>query len=124
MKGAQARKIRILNRVVAVSSAGLTYEADPRHTDLLMSSLNLTSANSSSVPRLKPHDRGDLAVKVNEPDSTALDDYSDPDETVAAICATGPVGCEKHLEMHKKEAAGRGPVHSNDEGFSPQTNVQ
>ena len=34
------QKIIIINRVVAVSSAGLTYEADPRHTDILMSSLN------------------------------------------------------------------------------------
>ena len=41
------QEIRIINRVVAVSSAGLTYEGDPRHTDLLMSSLNLNSANSS-----------------------------------------------------------------------------
>ena len=92
----------MLNRVVAVSSAELTYEADPRHTDLLMNPLNLTSANSSSSPEVKPHDRDDLAVKVNEPDSTALDDYSDPDATIAAICAAGPVGCEKRLKKQKK----------------------
>ena len=44
------QEISILNRVVAVSSAGLTYETDPRHTDLLTKLLHLTSANSSSTP--------------------------------------------------------------------------
>ena len=91
------QEIGIFNRVVAVTSAGLTYEADPSHTDLLVSSLNLTSANSSSTPGVKPHDRDDLAVEVNEPDSTALDDYSNPDATIASICAAGPVGCEKRF---------------------------
>ena len=43
--------IRIINRVVAIWSAGLTNEADPRHTDLLMSSLNLTSAKYLSTYR-------------------------------------------------------------------------
>ena len=80
----------------------MTYEADPRHTDLLMSSLNLTSANSSSTSGANPHDRDDLPVKVNKPDSTALDDYSDQNATIAAICAAGPVGREKRLETRQK----------------------
>jgi hypothetical protein len=47
---------------------------------------------------VKPHDRDGLAVKTNEPESTALDDYSDPDATIAAICAAGPAECEKRFE--------------------------
>ena len=120
MKGAQARDIIVLNRVVAVSSAGLTYDADPRHTDLLMSSLNLTSANSSSTPGLKPHDRDDLAVKVNEPDSTALDDYSNPDATIAAICAAGLVGCEKRLEKHNNN----NNIHNNNKPLTEAQSTQ
>ena len=65
------------------------------HTDLRMSSLNLTTTIYSSTPGVQPHDKDDLAVKVNEPDSTALDDYSNPDAAIAAICPAGPVGCEK-----------------------------
>ena len=115
-----SQEIMIFNRIVAVTSAGLTNEADPRHTDLLMSSLDLTPANSSSTPGVKPHDRDDLAVKVNKPDSTAHDDYSNPDATIAAICAAGPVGCEKGLEPHQKDIADGAPVHSSDEGLPPQ----
>ena len=37
----EPQEIRILHRVVTVNSSGLTYEADPRHCDLLMSSLEL-----------------------------------------------------------------------------------
>ena len=114
------QEIRILNRVEAVSSAGLTYEADPRHTDLLISSLKFTSANSKSTPGVKPHNRDELAVKVNEPDSTALDDYPNRDATVAAICDAGPVGCEKCFEHSQTYIADGGPVHSSDEGLSPQ----
>ena len=33
------QEIRILNRVVSITPEGLTYEADPRHCDTLMSSL-------------------------------------------------------------------------------------
>ena len=44
------QEIRILNRVVALGPRGLTYEADPRHTDLLMSSLNLKSDSSAATP--------------------------------------------------------------------------
>ena len=66
---------------------------------------------------MKPHDRDDLAVKTNEPASTALDNNSDPDATIAAICAAGPAECEKRFE---KEIVDRGPVHSSVESLSPQ----
>jgi hypothetical protein len=80
------QEIRILNRVVSVDSNGLTHEADPRHGDLLMSSLNRNLSNSSATPGVKPHDRDDLAIKEHEPE-TPLPDYSDPDSAIAAICA-------------------------------------
>ncbi len=79
------QEIRILNKIVSVNEHGLTYEADPRHTDLLMSSLDLTEANSSSTPGVKPTDRDDLADKVDEPSNTKLDDYSDPNAVIASI---------------------------------------
>ena len=35
---------------------------------------------------MKPHDRDDLAIKENMPE-TPLPDYSNPDSAIAAICA-------------------------------------
>ena len=81
------QELRILNRVISLTEKGLTYEADPRHADLLMSSLNLTEANGAAAPGVKDPLRDDLAVKIDEADDIDLNDYSDPDATIAAICA-------------------------------------
>ena len=48
------QEIRILNRVVSITPEGLTYEADPRHCDLLMSSLGLTSESHVATAGVKP----------------------------------------------------------------------
>ena len=45
--------LRILNGIVAITATGLTYEADPRHVDLLVESLGLTQANSVATPGAK-----------------------------------------------------------------------
>ena len=68
------QEIRILNRVVTCSSMGITYEADSRHSDLLMSSPNLYSSNSASSPGT---DRDDSSPKLDEADGAKHTDYSD-----------------------------------------------
>jgi len=91
-KGPQ--EIRILNRLVSVGEHGLTYEADPRHTDLLMASMNLTSANSSATPGIKPVDRDEFATKGDELDTSQLS----PDAAIAAICRPSSCGPSKIRE--------------------------
>ena len=81
---------------------GLTYEADPRHCDLLMSSLNLTEANSVSSPGVKPSDRDDMAVKVNEIDVATLS-HENPDAAIAAIL------CDQDLAWSKNMPSGETP---------------
>ena len=80
-----AQQIKILNRIVTLDSEGLTYEADPRHTDLLMSSLSLTESSSASSPGVKPTDRDDTAQKRDE--SMDLNHLS-PSDAIASICCT------------------------------------
>ena len=65
-----------------------------------MSSLDLTEANSSGTPGVKPTDRDDLASKIDEPPNTKLNDYSDPDAVISAILsdANGPTRCVKHRQ--------------------------
>ena len=50
-------QIKMLNRVVSLTEEGLVYEADPRHCELLVSSLNLGESNSVGTPGVKPSDR-------------------------------------------------------------------
>ena len=84
-------QIRILNRVVTLTDDGVTYEADPRHCDILMDSLNLTAANSMSSPGAKPSDRDEMAIKPNEDEQPQLS-LKDPKTAIAAILA-GPAEC-------------------------------
>ena len=58
--------MRILNQAVEVKSDGLTYEADPRHVDLLLKSLGLTDANSVLTPGVKDIDPNYELEKTNE----------------------------------------------------------
>ena len=63
---------------------GLTYEADPRHTDLLLSSLNLEDSSGAVTPGVKPTDRDEHAIKSDEPDVALMS--MNPDHAIAAIC--------------------------------------
>ena len=47
------REIRVLNRILRVTPSGLTWEADPRHCELLMRSLNLESSRHISTPGVR-----------------------------------------------------------------------
>ena len=63
--------MRILNRIVTVEQDKITYEADPRHVDLMSASLGITAANSVVTPGLKDSDPDYDLVKTNEPDMPA-----------------------------------------------------
>ena len=76
-------EIRILNRVVRIDEKGLSYEADPRHTDLLAESLNLTKANAVGTPGVKDPEPDYSATKQDEcGPSTGLGDATMADEDV------------------------------------------
>lgn len=87
----------------ALPPEGLRYEADPRHGDLLSSSLNLTEASNASTPGVKPTGRDEFAEKTDELDTVDLLDYSGPDRIISAILKPstedfdrgGPAECEK-----------------------------
>ena len=65
------KEIRILNRILRLTDAGLRYEADPRHAEMLIRALDMGSASSVMTPGVKE-------------DSAATDyDASRVDEDVA-----------------------------------------
>ena len=50
----ELKEMRILNRVVTLTESGLTYEADPRHAELLVR--NMAVSNSVGTPGVKGSD--------------------------------------------------------------------
>jgi hypothetical protein len=79
------QEIRILNRIVTLGADGLTYEADPRHVDLLSSSLGLTAANSVATPGVKDPNPDYESQKENEPDNLPLE----PTDVVSVLRTGG-----------------------------------
>ena len=59
-------EINMLNRIFRLTPEGLTYESDPRHVDLLASSMGLTIGNAVSTPGTKEPNADYEAIKQNE----------------------------------------------------------
>ena len=54
------KEIRILNRIVRILPRGISYEADPRHAELLVKSLGLAESKSVLTPGVKkPYDEAE-----------------------------------------------------------------
>ena len=87
---------RILNRIVRITDKGLEYEADPRHVDLITSSLNLSESKPVSTP----------GVKNPEPDLEADKDPgdTDPKDLLELFCAlTCDTESMKRIEQSSKQ---------------------
>ena len=64
-------EMRILNRIVAVHEDCISYEADPRHVDLLSNSLGIVEANSVGTPGTKDPEPDYDLIKTCEPEGFA-----------------------------------------------------
>ena len=73
--------MRILNRVVEVKEDGINYESDPRHVDILLKSLGLTSANSVLTPGVKEPSPDLTLVKTADPKQPIPIDDADSVDT-------------------------------------------
>ena len=73
-------EIRILNRIVRITESGLEYEADPRHVDLIVSSLNLHESKPVATPGVKNPVPELEAEKSN-------DDDDQPKDLLDLLCA-------------------------------------
>ena len=48
-----AKELRLLTRVIRWTSQGVTWEPDPRHSELLIESMNLSNGNLALTPGAK-----------------------------------------------------------------------
>ena len=92
--------MRILNRVVEVKEDGVTFEADPRHVDILLKSLGLTDANAVRTPGVKETATNYDLVKTNEPDN--LIKIDDPNFTTYAVNNQQPDSIVDHSVSHDR----------------------
>ena len=63
-----------MNRIVRCIDAGLEYEADPRHVELLSSSMGLSASNSVSTSGLKDPHPDYVNNRGEDMDCTEFDD--------------------------------------------------
>jgi hypothetical protein len=68
--GDKKPEIRILNKVVRMTDTGIELEADPRHAELVISELGLSSARPSMVPGSKTEGRTATSTDVPRKGST------------------------------------------------------
>ena len=85
--GCELTEIKILNRVVRITSEGLEYEADPRHTELITGSLGLTAANAVKTPGVKDPVPDYSITKADDLPTTTIGDFGSTDMGVSACCA-------------------------------------
>ena len=81
-------EIRILNRILRLTPEGLEYEADPRHVDLISTSLELTSANSVVTPDVKnPEPELEAQKDSKDVDIRPEGKESEPQNLLDMLCA-------------------------------------
>ena len=102
------KEIRVLDRILRVTPKGLRWEADPRHSELLMRSLALTAENTrfTGVPGIRLAEDLDDGPAVNEPeDLINPDNLFDPEALAleeidiphAVFSVLGPREPKEHL---------------------------
>ena len=66
------KEVRVLNRILQITSRGIHYEADPRHVELLSKALGLDQGAKSAVtPGIKPTYQQDADPEENLEDISA-----------------------------------------------------
>ena len=72
------REIKILNRMIRIDEEGLSYEADPRHHEIILDDLKLANAKGVVTPGTKDEAKGRLEEEPLQP----------PEDTgYRAVCA-------------------------------------
>ena len=84
--GCELTEIKILNRVVRITSEGLEYEADPRHTELITGSIGLTAANAVKTPGVKDPVNDYSTTKSDDLPTTTMGNLGSTDAGVSTCC--------------------------------------
>ena len=122
-EGGDCNEIKILNRILRLTPSGLTYEADPRHVDLLASSMGLCEANKVSTPGTKDPVADYDAAKTEEVSFTGEFGHVDAssDNMVRPVICNMDVD-EKHVRFNESLVETYNvPAYSEIYGAHPRT---
>ena len=64
----ELKDMRILNRIITLTEHGVMYEADPRHSELMIRNLGLGEGKGAVTPGTKPTNVDDEAPKDGAPE--------------------------------------------------------
>ena len=70
------RKIKLINRILCISSTGLKYEADPRHAELLARALGLEGSKDKLTPGSKDCLESEIADGVERDEAQAQEEMN------------------------------------------------
>ena len=89
----EVKELRVLNRAIKWESTGITWEADPRHAEMIVEQLEMTGAKPVITPGLKEEVKAGTEAerKVN------LADANDPD---CNVCVEEPLRNDKIKSLH------------------------
>ena len=101
------KEIRLLNRIIRITPAGLLYEADPRHAELLTKSMGLENCKQVATPVVKKGFSDDVMdLPVSDTDG-----FTDPINSVDVRMSQ--VNFVEHVETYHV------PAYSNIYGCHP-----
>ena len=75
----------MLNRIIRITSAGLMYEADPRHAELLAKSMNLENCRQAATPGLKKSFTEDVMDLPVSDDYDGISNMNEVDERMPQV---------------------------------------
>ena len=108
------KEIRLLNRIIRITSTGLLYEADPRHAELLAQSMGLDNCKQVATPGVKKEftdDIMDLPISDDHVSVNSLDErmpqvkFNDDVETCSVPAYSTIYGCHPAKFVFQKDGS-------------------
>ena len=89
----EVKELRELNRVIKWESTGITWEADPRHAEMIVEQFEMTRAKPVTTPGLKDEVKSGTAAerRVN---------FADVDDLECNVCAEEPLKDDEIMNLH------------------------
>ena len=101
----EVREVRILNRIIRWTDAGIKMEADPRHAEKVIAHYDLDDARATKMPGVKPAKKEEEKEGVDDPDEEELPTKEATEHRGIAARLNYLVGDRADIQFATKELA-------------------